>query len=146
MIVASVVGNGFISSWRLVMSGVPQGSILGQVLFNIFINHINDEIECTLSKFADDTRLRGAADTIEGRDTIQRVLGRLKRWAYKNLMSFEKAKYKVLHLGRGNSRNVYRLGKELIESIVVEKDLGVSDEQKAGHKPAVCFCSPECQL
>ncbi|GAB0206777.1 cAMP-dependent protein kinase inhibitor alpha [Grus japonensis] len=79
-------------------------------------------IECTLSKFAADTKLCVA---LVGRDAIQRDLDRLERWARVNHMKFSEAKCKVLHMGRGNPKPNYRLGREWMASSPEEKGLGM---------------------
>ena len=67
-----VAVNGSMSKWRAVTSGVPQGSVLGPVLFNISVGDTDSGIEHPLSKFTDDTKLCGAADMLEGRDVPSR--------------------------------------------------------------------------
>ncbi|KAJ7417734.1 hypothetical protein BTVI_31662 [Pitangus sulphuratus] len=84
------------SSWRPVVSGVPQGSRLSAALFNLFINNLDEEIESTLSKFADDTELK--ADTPKGCAATQQDLDSLETWAERNLLRLNRGKCTVLHL------------------------------------------------
>ena len=118
-------------------SCISQGAVLGPVLFNIFVNYINDGIECTLSNFADVTRPSGALNMKEGRYGTQRGLNKLTRWAHVKLMRLNKAKRKLLHLGCGNPKYIYRL-EELLESSPMENlEVLVSEKHRMSQQRAL---------
>jgi len=74
-----VVVNGSMSMWKSVMNSVPWESVLRPVLFDIFVGNLESGSKCTFSKFADDTKLSITVIMLEGRDALQRDLGRVER-------------------------------------------------------------------
>ena len=123
-----VVVNGKFSDWKPVTSGVPQGSILGPVLFIIFINDLEDELDGSLTiikKFADDTKLGQHISTVNDRDILQNCLDKLERWGERWGMDFKTSKCHVLHLGRTNPQYSYYLNGTRLTSVTEERDIGV---------------------
>ena len=86
--------------WRSVTSGVPQGSVLGPLLFVIYINDLEEDVAGLNSKFADDTKIAGVADSDEHCQRIQQDIDRLENWAEKWQMEFNPDKCEVMHFGR----------------------------------------------
>uniref|UniRef100_A0A8D2LR81 Reverse transcriptase domain-containing protein n=1 Tax=Varanus komodoensis TaxID=61221 RepID=A0A8D2LR81_VARKO len=111
--------------WRPVTSRVPQASVLGPILFNLFINDMEEGVNSLLIKFADDTKTGAVATTEEQVLQIQKDLDRLWKWAGDNRMAFNVDKCKVLHLGHRNGCHKYRIGDKWLESSTCERDLGV---------------------
>ena len=119
--------RGKFSSWRQVLSGVPQGSVLGPVLFSIFINDLDNKVTVRqiIKKFADDTKVaqvvRGAEDAAE----LQLSLNRLCEWARTWGMVFNVAKCHIMHLGTHNPGHVYHMDGTRLEVTESERDIGV---------------------
>ena len=120
--------NGAFSAWADVLSGVPQGSVLGPTLFIIFINDIDMAIDITgsfLFKFADDTKVGMVVESESQRDELQSAIANLEQWSQEWQMMFNTSKCHMLHLGRGNKKYQYVMGGQILETVESEKDVGV---------------------
>ncbi|KAJ8027731.1 RNA-directed DNA polymerase from mobile element jockey [Holothuria leucospilota] len=120
-----VVVNGNFSSWKEVTSGVPQGSVLGPLLFLIFINDIDSSLTSSISKFADDTKLYRKVSDKDDASLLQKDLDRLFSWSQTWQMSFNADKCKVLHFGPKNFSYDYNMNGSILSDVTFEKDLGV---------------------
>ena len=120
-----VLIRGETSKWSEVTSGVPQGSVLGPLLFLIYINDLDSGIVSKLVKFADNTKIGGVANTVAAAKVIQNDLDSIQNWADTWQMKFNREKCKVLHAGNKNVHYKYHMGDTEIEEGIYEKDLGV---------------------
>jgi hypothetical protein len=117
--------NGEYSNWCNVLSGVPQGSVLGPLLFLIYINDIDEFIVSKLGKFADDTKLCRGISNITDAEILRSDLNQIYQWSLDWQMLFNVDKCTVLHMGYNNKEYDYKLGNNLIRSSTTERDLGV---------------------
>ena len=124
--------NGTVSSWQGVLSGVPQGSVLGPLLFILYVNWIENGIQSRVLKFADDLKVFRAMKNETDHETLQRDLDKLVEWSEKWQMKFNVQKCKVMRVGRQNFDHMYEMGGQTLEIIGQEKDLGVSVNSKLG--------------
>ena len=120
--------NGSFSSWINVISGVPQGSVLGPLLFLIFVNDLSDWVKGSILMFADDTKIWAKIKDTGDSDLLQQDLNMLMEWSKQWLLAFNTEKCKVMHIGH-ELPTVYTMSDGNIttqlETITVEKDLGV---------------------
>ncbi|KAF7684982.1 putative RNA-directed DNA polymerase from transposon X-element, partial [Cucumispora dikerogammari] len=113
------------SQWATVTSGVPQGSVLGPLLFIIYINDLDNDITSKITKFADDTKLCHKANCEKDRLTIQSDLDKLVEWAEKWQMNFNIEKCTIMHVGTKNLNYNYAMGNQDLAEVNQQRDLGV---------------------
>ena len=116
-----VVVDGEVSSWKSFLSGVPQGSVLGPILFLIYTNDLVEGVTGKILKFADDTKLFRKTKEIGDNQKSQDV-----RWSEKLQMLFNFGKCKCLHTEPGNTSMNYEMGGTILSETLKEKYLGVT--------------------
>ena len=121
-----VVINGKASEWTNVTSGVPQGSVLGPVLFLVYINDIDEGVTGIISKFADDTKIANTVASNNQVKEMQNNLDKLSEWGQTWQMSFNADKCKVMHIGYRNEKANYVLNGTQLKTVDREVDLGVT--------------------
>ena len=126
--------NGFSSDWSDVTSGVPQGSVLGPILFILYVNDLPSVVKSCCKVFADDTKLYKEIHGLKDYQDLQDDIYELCRWTAKWLLFFNANKCKVLHVGPNNPRFVYKMTDKNnntvdIKEVEHEKDLGIIFQQ-----------------
>ncbi|CAM5152026.1 unnamed protein product [Natator depressus] len=117
--------NDQFSEWREVNSGVHQGSVLGPVLFSIFINDLEKGVNSEVAKFADDTKLLKIVKSQADCKELQKYLSELCDWATKWQMKFSVDKWKVMHIGKHNPNYTYKMMGSKLVVTTQKRDLGV---------------------
>ena len=121
-----VVVDGEVSNWKSVLSGVPQGSVLGPILFLVYINDLEEGVIGKILKFANDTKLFTKTKEIGDKQNLQDDIDKLVKWSEKWQMLFNFGKCKCLHIGPGNTSMTYEMGGTILSTTVKKKDLGVT--------------------
>ena len=98
-----VVVDGEVSSWKPVLGGVPQGSVLGPILLLIYINDLEEGVTGNILKFADDTKLFRKVREIGDKQKLQDDIDKFVKWSKKWQMLFNFGKCKCLHTGSGST-------------------------------------------
>ena len=118
--------NGKLSAWAIVLSGIPEGSVVGPILLVIFINDLPDMIRSTVKIFADDTKIFHSMLSRDDHHQIQADLDLLSKWSEEWQLGFNEGKCKVLHLGSNNPKLDYDMNGVVLATDTSEKDLGVT--------------------
>ena len=120
------------SSWKPVKSGIPQGSVLGPILFVIFINDMPEMVINLCQLFADDAKLFCSVNLRdeERNKVLQKDINALVEWSNKWQLPFNVGKCKCLHIGRNNPCWRYKMSGRCLEDVKEEKDLGVIIDQE----------------
>ena len=125
--VQQVVVNNAASKWSAVSSGIPQGSVLGPLLFVIFINDLPNLVDSDVYLFADDTKIFNIITKKEDTNILQNDLDKLSDWSDTWLLRFHPEKCKHMHIGKHNTQtdNTYKLKTTELQRAEEEKDIGV---------------------
>jgi len=120
-----VMLGGQVSDWSEALSGVPQGSVLGPILFVLYINDIDEHINRKILKFADDTKIYHTVNSLKAIDSLRADLHNLVSWSVDWQMLFNIDKCKVMHLEYNNPKVHYVMRTCQLPTATEERDLGV---------------------